>query len=78
MKATCVRCNRPGFAGLDVAVTIGATRLEVCEEAGQTAFCAVCVSELAEWFVHGDHAGRKAVLGGGLGNGPASSGESLW
>jgi hypothetical protein len=50
MNAACVRCNRPAFAILEIAASIGATRLEVGGEAEPPGIGAPCLVELTIFF----------------------------
>ena len=54
MMPNCVRCNRPGFALIELKATIGRTKLIVSEQAERPALCAECVRSLVEWFKVGD------------------------
>ncbi len=71
MMPNCVRCNRPGFALIELKATIGRSTLALSEHAEQPALCAVCTRELAAWFGVGDqteHTQLGATLGGRLGS----------
>lgn len=50
MSVTCFKCGRDAFVKLKIQSTIGQTALEVSKHAEQTAVCAGCLLDLAEWF----------------------------
>jgi hypothetical protein len=49
----CVRCGGSAFATLRIEAAIGATRLKIRDDAGQTGLCAPCMIGLADWLMGG-------------------------
>ena len=69
MTVNCFRCGRSAFATLKIEAAIGATRLKIGGDAGETCLCAPCVIRLADWFKGGHDA--ESTLAAGSRSSPA-------